>query len=115
MDLRVELALRKNKIRELKIKTESLERIREVVGTPGDVLNKAHFFDNNIKTEGKIVAAKIITILVVFTWKMEATLVDIQKLVSGSSTGEISRPFMPPPKDTPRKEKLLEEVKTPLP
>ena len=76
-DLKVELALQKDKIRELKIKTESLERIREVAGTLGDVLNKARLFDNDIKMEGKIAATKIIPILVVFTRKMEVALVDI--------------------------------------
>ena len=76
-DLKVELAMRKDKIRKLKVRTESMERIREVVGTPRDVLNKARLFDNDIKTEGEIAAAKIIPILVVFTQKMEAALVDI--------------------------------------
>ena len=83
--------------------------------TLGDVLNKARFFDNDIKMKGEIATAKIIPILVVFTRKMEAALVDIQKLVSRSSARESSRPSMPPLKETPRKEKPLEGVKTPLP
>ena len=40
---------------------------------------------------------------------------DIQKLVFGSSARELSRPSMPLLKETPRKEKPVEEVKTPLP
>ena len=112
VDLKVELVMRKDKIRELKIKTESLEWIREVMGTSRDVLNKAHFFDIGIKTEGEIAATKIIPILVVFIRKMEVALVDIRKLVSKSSAGETSRPSMPPLKETTRKEKPLEEIKT---
>ena len=115
VDLKVELALWKDEIRKLKVKTESLERIREVVGIPRDILNKARLFDNGIKMEEEISAAKIVPILVVFTRKMEVALADIRKLVFGSSVGETSWPSMPPPKDTLRKEKPLEEIKTPLP
>ena len=92
-----------------------LERIKEVVGTPGDVLNKARFFDEDIKTKGEVSTAKIVKVLVTFTRKMEIALVDIQKIVSRSSARESSRPPMPPPTQIPRKEKPLEEIKTPLP
>ena len=112
---KVGLALRKDKINELKVKTRCLERIKEVVGTPGDVLNKARLFDKDIKTEREVSAAKIVKVLVTFTQKMKIALVDIRKIVSGSSTGESSRPPMPLPSKTPRKEKPLEEIKTPLP
>ena len=54
------------------------------MGNLGDVLNKAHLFDNNIKIEGQLSATKIIPILVSFVRKMETTLVEIRKLVSGS-------------------------------
>ena len=93
---------------------ESLEQIREVMGTLGDMLNKARFFDNDIKTKGQVSAAKIIPILVSFTMKMEVALVDIQKLISRSPARSSQAP-PPPPKETPRKEKRLEEVKTLLP
>ena len=73
---------------------ESLEQIWEVVGSPGDVLNKVRFFDNDIKTEGQLSAAKIIPILVIFTRKIEIALVDIWKLVSGSQAGP-SKPALP--------------------
>ena len=61
---------------------ESLDQIQEVVGNPGDVLNKVCLFDNNIKTERQLSIPKIITIPVNFRHKMEATLVEMQKLVS---------------------------------
>ena len=114
-NLKVGLAMRKDEIRELKVRVESLEQIKEVVGTPGDVLNKARLFDNDIKTEGEVSASKIVQVLVTFIRKMEAALVDIRILVSGSLAKKTSRPYMPPPKDTSRKEKPLEEIKTPLP
>ena len=76
-DLKVEPAMKNEEIYQLWVQMESLERIREVVETLGDVLNKAHLFDNDIKIEGQLLAAKIISILVNFMWKMEAALVDI--------------------------------------
>ena len=109
-ELKVELERKNEEIRQLRVQTESLERIREVEGTPRDVLNKAHFFNNDIKTKGQVSVAKIIPILVSFIMKMEAALVDIWKLVSGSATGESRWPL----KKTPLKEKPLEEVKNPL-
>ena len=51
-DLKVELAMKNEEIRQLRVQMESLEWIQEVVGNPGDVLNNAHLFDNNIKTKG---------------------------------------------------------------
>ena len=76
-------------------------------------MNKARLFDNDIKTEGEVSTAKIIPILVSFTMEMEVALMDIQKLVSRSPAGS-SQASPPPPKETPRKEKPLDEVKTPL-
>ena len=94
-DLKIELALRKDEINKLKVKTMCLEQIKEVVGIPGNVLNKARLFDEDIKTKGEVSAAKIVKVLVTFTWKMEIALVDIWKIVSGSSVGESSRPLCP--------------------
>ena len=85
------------------------------MGTSGDVLNKARFFDNDIKIERQVSATKIIPILVSFTMKMETTLRNIWKLVSGSSTGKSSQAPPPPLMETPQKENTLEEVKIPLP
>ena len=114
-DLTMELVIRKDEIKKLKKRVGILERIKEVVGTPGDIFNKARLFNEDVKTEGEVSAAKIIKVLVSFTCRMEIALVDIQKIVYGSSTRESSRPSMPPPIETPRKEKPLEEIKTPLP
>ena len=71
-------------------------------------------FDNYIKTKMLLSLPKVIAILVSFERKMEATFVEIWKLVS-RSPAELSRPPLPSPKATPLKEKPLVELKTPLP
>ena len=111
-DLQMELKAKDEEIHQLRAQMKSLENIREVVGTPGDVLNKAHLFNNDIKTEGHASVAKIIPILVNFTMKLEAVLVEIRKLLSKSLARSSQAPA-PPPKETPQKS--LGEVKTPLP
>ena len=108
------LAVRNDEIEDLKKQVKSLERIKEAIGAPRDVFKKACLFDEDIKTEGEVSAAKIIQDLVIFTWKMETALVDIRKIISGASVRESSQPLMPPPTETPKKEKPLSEVKTPL-
>ena len=114
-DITVELVVRNDQIEDLKKQVKSLEEIKDAVEAPGDVFNKARLFDEDIKTKGEVSAAKIIKVLVTFTWKMETALVDIWKIVSEASAGESSRPQMPPPTEMPRKEKPLSEVKTLLP
>ena len=57
-----------------------MDRIWDFIGNSGDMVNKAYFFDNDVKT---LSTPKIITILVNFGCKMEATLVEIWKLVAG--------------------------------
>ena len=86
-----------------------------MVGNSSDVLNKAQLFDKYINKEVVITMPKVIAILHGFYKEMEAVLGEIRKLVPGSA-GESSQPppFLPQ-KETPWKEKLLEEVKTPLP
>ena len=94
---------------------KSFELLKQVIGAPGDVVNKARLFDEDVKTEGEISAAKIIKVLVSFTWKVETALGEICKIVSGTTAGESSRPPRPLPTDPPHKEKPLSEVRTPLP
>ena len=90
-----------------------MDQIQEVVGNPGNVLNKAYLFDNDIKTKGQLSTTMIVPILVNFACKMETMLVEIRKLVPGSQVGP-SRPLLPSPAATPQKEKPLVEPKTPL-
>ena len=83
-DLKVELASWNDEVEDLKKQVRCLERIKEAVGAPGDVFNKARLFDEDIKTEGEVSVAKIVKVLVIFTRKMETALVDICKIVSGA-------------------------------
>ena len=54
------------------------------------MLNKARLFDDDIKIGGEVSPAKIIKILVSFLMKMDATLVEMRKLVAGSLTAGLS-------------------------
>ena len=114
-EVKMKLALKDDEIRELKgKKTGALDQIREIVGNLGDVLNKAQLFDKYVNKEVVITMPKVIAILVGFHKMMEVVLGEIRKLVPGS-VRELSWLPLPPPKDTPQKEKPLEEMKTPLP
>ena len=86
-------------IRKLRIQVKSLEKIREVIGTLGDVLNKAQLFDDNIKTGGEVSTAKIVKVLVSFSMKMDATLAEMRKLVARLSTARSSQAPPPNPKE----------------
>ena len=94
---------------------QSFELLKQAIGAPRDIINKAWLFDKDVKTEGEISTAKIIKVLVSFTRKVETALVEICKIVSGTLAGESSHPPRPPLAETPLKEKPLSEVKTPLP
>ena len=110
--LKVALALKEDEVKDLKAqKMEALKEIREIVGHLGNTLNKAKLFDDYINKEVKITLLKVIVILYSFHKKVEAALGEIRKLVP-ESVGESSRPPLPPQKETPHKEKPLEEVKT---
>ena len=93
---------------------EGLDRIQEFIGHPGDVMNKAKLFDNDIKIKEQLSTPKIITILVDFGHKMEVILVKIRKLVAGPQLEPIWLP-LPSSKDTPQKTRPVVELKTPLP
>lgn len=54
-----------------------MDRIKNFIGNPGDVINKAWLFDNDIKTNGHIFVAKVVAILVEFNWQMELTLAEM--------------------------------------
>ena len=90
VDLTVELAVRNNEIEDLRKQVKNFELLKEAIGTPGDVVNKARFFDEDAKTEGEISAAKIIKVLVPFTRKVETALGEIRKIVSRTAAGESS-------------------------
>ena len=85
---------------------EGLDWIRKFIGNPGDKVNKARLFDNEVKIEGQLLAPKIVNVLVEFERKMEAVLAEMRKFLprlqpgtvpivnsipKGSSSKEISR------------------------
>ena len=52
-DLKVAMVKKDEEICQLQVQSkEGLDWIQELIGHPCDVLNKAQFFDNDIKTEG---------------------------------------------------------------
>ena len=75
---------------------ESLERIQSFIGNPGDVVNKARLFDNDIRTGGHPSAPKIIAVLVEFGRKMEATLSDMRGLLTGGASEPFRFPVQVP-------------------
>ena len=81
---------------------KGLEKIREVIGTPRDVLNKARLFDEDVKTGGEVSAAKIVNVLVSFSMKMDATLEEMSKFVVRSSQAP-----PPNPQEQPKVESSL--------
>ena len=76
-------------------------------------MNKAHLFDNYVKTKEQLLAPKIIAILVNFGRKIEAILVEMGKLVAGLQSTPSSVPLLSP-KATPQKSRPVVELKTPL-
>ena len=110
-DLLMALKVKDKEIWQLRARVESLEKIWEVVGTLGDVLNKGRLFDNNVKTRGEVSVAKIIRVLVSFMMKIETTLGEMQKLLSGSLAAGSSQAPPPPPKEVLQVQKEFEEMK----
>ena len=91
-DLQVTVKAQYEEIRRLQAITEGLEKIREFIGHTGDVVTKAHLFDNEVKTKDHLSAQKIITVLMKYGHKIEATLEEMQKLLLGPSIAGMSQP-----------------------
>ena len=72
------------------------------MGTPGDVLNKAWLFDNDVKAGGQVSTAKIIKVLVNFMMKMETMFGEMRKLLFGSLAAGSSQAPLPPPNEQPQ-------------
>ena len=86
--LKIALALKKDEVWVLKEQqSERLGEIREAIKYSGDIINKAHLFDNKVKKEGHLSAQKIITVLVKYGHKMEATLGEMRKLLLAPMVG----------------------------
>ena len=70
-------------VERLRARNTSLDKIREALVFPGDVINRSLLFGEDIKKEGAMSGQKILTVLVKYGHKMEATLAEMQKLLPG--------------------------------
>ena len=75
----------------------NLGKIRDALIFPGDVINRSLLFTEDIKKEGHMNGQKILTILVKYGHKMDATLAEMRKLLPGSVEVGSSRPEQTPP------------------
>ena len=114
-ELKISLALKKDHMHTYEaLRLEALGEIKETVGHPGNVLNKVRLFNKYIDKDVKLFLPKVITILHGYHKKMEAAMAEVRMLIS-VTTGESSRTPPPVQKETPFKEKNLDEIRTPLP
>ena len=74
-------------------------------------MNKARFFDNDVKNRAEVSVAKIIKVLVSFTMKMDTMLGEMRKLLSGSLVAGLSQAPLPPPKEQPQAQELFEVLR----
>src|SRR5450759_2676381 len=111
-DLKVELALKDEDLQKFKtLKIEAILEIREIMGHPSDILNKARLFSEYLNKSLAPTLPKVIAILHGYQKKMEAVLGEVRNLVSGT-VGESSQSLLPTQKETPLKERLLGDLKT---
>ena len=68
-------------VERLRARNADLGKIREALALPGDVINRAQLFDEDVKKEGHLSGQKILTILVRYGHKMEAILGEMRKLL----------------------------------
>ena len=61
-------------------------RIRELVGHPGEVINKAHLYDRMMESADPTSARQTLPILVKYSRMMKDLLAEIQKIVPPSGT-----------------------------
>ena len=80
-------------VERLRKQNADLGSIREALSFPGDVLNRALLFDEDVRKEGHLAGQKILAVLVKYGHKMEATLGEMWKLLPEPS----GQPANPPP------------------
>ena len=96
-ELTSELAVKSEEIRKFHAEQEqTLNEIRKLVGVPGDVVNKARLFDENVMTSaGGPDSQKIITIMAKYEFTMSKTLKLMKKLLCPESGSQSVGPRMP--------------------
>ena len=102
-------------VERLRARNADLGKIREALALPGHVLNRAQLFDEDIKREGHLSGQKILTILVKYGHKMEATLEEMRKLLPRPVEAKPSQPLnqavTPPPRQSETPIPTYEELK----
>ena len=63
-----------------------LTRVRELVGHPGEVVNKAHLYDQLMESADPVSARQTLPILVKYSYTMNDLIKEIQKLLPPSGT-----------------------------
>ena len=77
-------------------------------------MTKVHLLDNEVKTKDHLLVQKIITVLVKYRHKMEATLVEMRKLLPRSSVPRTSQPSTQaavPPSPKGKAQQMLDDLK----
>ena len=113
-DLQVTVKAQDKEIRRLKAKTKEIKQIQEFISHTGDIVTKAHLFNNEVKTEDHLSAQKIITVLMKYRHKMEATLVEMRKLLPGPSiprTSQLPTQAAIPPSPKGKAQQMLDDLK----
>lgn len=81
-DLKEEDAQNDEDVRYIRLQfQESLTQIWDVIGYPGNKLNKAQRINNKVGTASQLSAPKVVVVLVEFGRKMVATLVEMRKVL----------------------------------
>ena len=87
--------------------TAVIDRVRELVGNPGEIANKARQYDQLVASGDSVSAGQVIPILVKYSQLMNNLFVDIQKILP--SAGTPRRVLYPGPAGSPTGT-LYEEV-----
>ena len=67
-----------------------IQKIQEYINNSSDIVNKAQLFNNHL-INYLLSGAKVVTMLVDFSWKMEDVLEDMRSLIVGLKLGTTSQ------------------------
>ena len=105
-----ELAQKSEEIRKFQAEQAAvLSRVRELVGHPGEIVNKAHLYDQLMESADPSSARQTLPILVKYSLTMKDLLKEIQKLLSGGTPRRMLYPG-PPRSPTGTLYKVIGEV-----
>ena len=91
-----ELAQKSEEIRKYEAEqTVVLSRVRQLVGHPGEIVNKAHLYDQLMESADPSSARQTLPILVKYSRSMKDLLKEIQKLLPGGTPMRMLYPGPP--------------------